>query len=155
MSSRDHLIGVAYNLLCKIGLRNVRRVVLHVAYYREARTVVTTKRLLYAVGVLLLMVWLVWLSLATIRQSYFIRDHELRLVVQTGMTLPEATQAWGEPPRGIWTAKSAASVNYIPRRLRRFQTGRIVRYGSIWPSCCLWVHIDDEGFVDQTFFIRS
>ncbi len=115
----------------------------------------TTKRLTYAIGVLFLIFWLAVLSLAAIRQNYFIRDHELRLVVQTGMTLPEATQAWGEPPRGIWTAKSAASVNYIPRSLRRFQTGRIVRYGSIWPSCCLWVHVDEKGFVSRTYFVRS
>lgn len=107
------------------------------------------------VGLLALVVWLACLSCIVVRQGYLVRDHELRLAVQVGMTLPEATQAWGKRPGGMWAANTAASINRIPKSFRSFRTGRIVLYSCIWPSSYLWVHVDDHGVVDRTFFIRS
>lgn len=113
------------------------------------------QRRLIGVVVLFFFVWLALLTFAEVRHSYLLADHELRLVVQNGMILSEATTQWGRPPGLTWTQSQASSDPRVPEAFRRFTCGQVAKFSRAWPSSYMWVHIDKDGRIDQTYFIRS
>ncbi|GEM_PF-2500729 len=95
------------------------------------------------------------LSLVAARQWYFITDHELRLCIQIGMTMDEATEAFGGAPGSVWRAPFDGQRDGWPRSFKDFEDGTIALYTRIWPSAYLWVHFDRQGRVDRTFLVTS
>lgn len=92
-------------------------------------------------------------ALGAMRIEYRVRLLEAKTSITPGMSLRQATDAWGSAPVPLDRLQVHASD--LPPGLRTAQSGRIVRFSGAWPSSYMWVHVNSDDIVDVVIFKES
>ena len=104
---------------------------------------------------LVVIIWLSYISLVVLHHDYKIKIQDKHTSIQLGMKENDASLAFGSKPgvRILLSNKQNNKDQRIPDIMKHLKSGTLVRYSNILPSCYLWVHFNEERYVDMIYFI--